>query len=322
MRSYISIFIALFLFVNVNAQEKTKVKEKTKGIASETIQTNNPLDVSIIERETGLKGKQNKEEYKITIPQNDLQVTVDGFKIIPAMGLGTWVAFTPHGSGTMIMGDLVLTENDLKSVQQEVINQGLTISAIHNHFIRNHPNIVYMHIGGMGATDEMSRKVHAVLMAIQASRGHNPASSPADSVQTSLDAKSLDAIIGSTGEWSKGVYKYTIGRPDVTLKEHGSTITTFFGFNTWAAWQGTTEKAAVAGDFTMLENEVEPVIKTLIQHGIEVVALHNHMVHEQPRIFFLHFWGVGNAEQLARGLKAALNETGKGKSDHMHMMHH
>jgi len=322
MRKYISIFIAFFLFISVNAQQKTKVKEKTKSSVTENAKSNSPLDIAVIERETGLKGKQNKEEYKITIPQNDLQVSVDGFKIIPAMGLGTWVAFTPHGTGTMIMGDLVLTENDLKPVQQEIINQGLTISAIHNHFIRNHPNIVYMHIGGMGSTDEMSRKVHAVLMAIQNSRGHNPASSPADSVSTTLDAKSLDAIIGSTGEWSKGVYKYTIGRPDVTLKEHGATITTFFGFNTWAAWQGTPERAAVAGDFTMLENEVEPVIKALIQNGIEVVALHNHMVHEQPRIFFLHYWGVGNAEQLARGLKAALNETGKGQSDHMHMMHH
>ena len=321
MRKYIPFFFAVFVFITANAQEKTKVKEKVKASQPATSVTNIHLDIAAIERETGLKGKQNKEEYKITIPQNDLQVTVDGFKIIPAMGLGTWVAFTPHGSGTMIMDDLVLTENDLKTVQQEVINQGLNISAIHNHFIRNHPNIVYMHIGGMGATDEMSRKVHAVLTAIQNSRGHNPAASPADSVSTSLDAKALDAIIGSTGEWSKGVYKYTIGRPDVSLKEHGATITTFFGFNTWAAWQGTSDRAAVAGDFTMLENEVEPVIKALIQNGIEVVALHNHMVHEQPRIFFLHYWGVGNAEQLARGLKAALNETGKAPSDHM-MMHH
>ena len=322
MRKYISILIVFFLVNSINAQQKTKVKEKTKNPKENAMvsMANSSLDIAVIERETGLKGKQNKEEYKITIPQNDLQVSVDGFKIIPAMGLGTWVAFTPHGSGTMIMGDLVLTENDLKPVQQEVINQGLTISAIHNHFIRNHPNIVYMHVGGMGATDEISRKVHAVLMAIQNSRGHNPASSPADSVSTTLDAKSLDAIIGSTGEWSKGVYKYTIGRPDVTLKEHGNTITTFFGFNTWAAWQGSPERAAVAGDFTMLENEVEPVIKALISNGIEVVALHNHMVHEQPRIFFLHYWGVGNAEQLARGLKAALNETGKGSMGHM--MHH
>jgi hypothetical protein len=110
---------------------------------------------------------------------------------------------------------------------------------------------------------------------------------------------------------SKGVYKYTIGRPDVQLKEHGVTLTTFMGFNTWAAFQGTSDKAAVAGDFTMLENEVAPVIKAWVKNGIEVVAFHNHMVHEQPRIFFLHYWGVGNAEQLAKGLKTALDQTGK-----------
>jgi hypothetical protein len=110
---------------------------------------------------------------------------------------------------------------------------------------------------------------------------------------------------------SKGVYKYTIGRPDVNLKEHGVTVTTFMGFNTWAAFQGTPDKAAVAGDFTMLENEVAPVIKALVENGIEVVAVHNHMVHEQPRIFFLHYWGIGNAEQLAKGLRAALDQTGK-----------
>jgi hypothetical protein len=108
------------------------------------------------------------------------------------------------------------------------------------------------------------------------------------------------------------VYKYTIGRPDVALQEHGISVSTFMGFNTWAAWQGTPEKAAVAGDFTMLENEVEPVIKALIENGIEVVAVHNHMLHEQPRIFFLHYWGVGPAEKLAKGLKAALDQTGAG----------
>ena len=121
----------------------------------------------------------------------------------------------------------------------------------------------------------------------------------------------MDDILGYKGEMSKGVYKYTIGRPDVSLKEHGVTITTFFGFNTWAAFQGSPDHAAVAGDFTMLQAEVAPVIKALVENGIEVVAVHNHMVHEQPRIFFLHYWGVGNAEQLAKGLKAALDQTGK-----------
>ena len=269
------------------------------------------LDTTAIEKVMGIKGKSNHGEYKITIPQNDLNVEVDGFKIIPPMGLGTWIAFTPTSGGTMVMGDIILTETDLKPVQQEVIKQGLTITAIHNHFVRNHPNIIYMHIGGSGKTDEMAQKAKAVLDKVAESRGHNPASGSVADVPYTIDTKKLDDILGYSGEMSKGVYKYTIGRPDVSLKEHDVVISTFLGFNTWAAFQGSPDHAAVAGDFTMLENEVAPVIKALIENGIEVVAVHNHMVHEQPRIFFLHYWGVGNAEQLAKGLKAALDQTGK-----------
>ncbi len=277
-------------------------------------QKTQPLDTTAIEKITGIKGKSNNGEYKITIPQNDLNVEVDGFKIIPPMGLGTWIAFAPSKEGAMIMGDIILTETDLKPVQEEVIKQDLTISAIHNHFVRNHPNVMYMHIGGNGRTEDMARKAKAVLDKVAESRGHNPAAGSVADIPYSIDSKKLDDILAYKGEMSKGVYKYTIGRPDVSLKEHGVTVTTFFGFNTWAAFQGSPDHAAVAGDFTMLENEVAPVIKALVENGIEVVAVHNHMVHEQPRIFFLHYWGVGNAEQLAKGLKAALGQTGKKKS--------
>jgi hypothetical protein len=275
------------------------------------------VDSALIEKVTGLKGKGNKGEYKITIPQNDLDVTVDGFKIIPAMGLGTWIAFTPTSNGAMIMGDIIVTEKDLKPVQQEVIKQGLTITAIHNHFVRNHPNVMYMHIDGSGKTDSMAAKAKAVLDKVKEVRGGDPAKGTASSgdVTNTLDTKTLDNIIGSKAEMSKGVYKYTIGRPDVRLTEHDVAISTFLGFNTWAAFQGSPDKAAVAGDFTMLENEVAPVIKALVESGIEVVAVHNHMVHEKPKIFFLHYWGTGNAEQLAKGLRAALNVTGK-KAEH------
>jgi hypothetical protein len=271
------------------------------------------LDTAAIERIMGIKGKSSKGEYKVTIPQNDLSIMVDGFKIIPAMGLGTWVAFTPSGSGAMIMGDIVVTETDLKPVQQEIIRQGLTITAIHNHFVRNHPNVMYMHLGGSGSTEAMAQKARAVLDKVKEVRGGDPSKGTAsnETVQNTLDTKQLDEILGHTAEMSKGVYKYTIGRPDVKLTEHGVPVTTFLGFNTWAAFQGTPEKAAVAGDFTMLEEEVAPVIKALVENGIEVVAVHNHMVHEQPRIFFLHYWGVGPAEGLAVGLKAALDQTGK-----------
>ncbi len=281
-----------------------------------------PLDTLTIEKIIGIKGKSNNGEYKITIPQNDLDVKVDDFKIIPAMGLGTWVAFTPTKDGAMVMGDIVVTETDLGPVQQEIIRQGLTSTAIHNHFVRNHPNIMFMHMGGSGSTEAMAQKAKAVLDKVKELRKGDPAKGTAsnETVQNTLDTKKLDEIIGYKAEMTKGVYKYTIGRPDVKLTEHGVPVSTFLGFNTWAAWQGTPEKAAVAGDFTMLENEVEPVLKALIENGIEVVALHNHMVHERPRIFFLHYWGVGKAEQLARGLRAALNQTGKKQPEHQMKM--
>jgi hypothetical protein len=306
----------LFSFVcfGITALGQQKIKESNTA-------SNSVVDTATIERITGLKGKVNKGEYKITVPQNDLNVEVDGFKIIPPMGLGTWVAFTSSPNGVMVMGDLILTETDLKPVQQEVIAQGLAITAIHNHFVRNNPNILYMHIGGSGKTEDMAQKVKSVLEKINESRGHNPAASQVADVTYTIDSKKLDDILGYKGEFSKGVYKYTIGRPDVQLKEHGVTISTYLGFNTWAAFQGTPDHAAVAGDFTMLEDEVAQVIKALVENGIEVVAVHNHMVHEQPRIFFLHYWGVGNAENLAKGLKAALDQTGK-KMNKMNMGSH
>ena len=326
----IFILTAGILSLNSFAQQKEKIKEdntktKTENNSLQNIvrmQTVSPLDTLAIERITGIKGKSSNGEYKITIPQNDLSIEVDSFKIIPAMGLSSWIDFAPSPGGAMVMGDIVLTENDLKQVQQEVIKQGLTITAIHNHFVRNHPNVMYMHIGGMGNTEALATKAKAVLDKIKEVRGDDPAKGNAssESVSNSLNAQDLDRILQYKGEMSKGVYKYTIGRPDVQLREHGIPVTSFMGFNTWAAFQGTPEHAAVAGDFTMTENEVAPVIKTLVENGIEVVAVHNHMVHEQPRIFFLHYWGVGNAGQLAKALRAALDQTGKKTNNTMQGM--
>jgi hypothetical protein len=268
------------------------------------------LDIGRIEQVLGMKGTENNGEYKVTVAQNDLNVIVDGFKIIPPMGLGSWAAFAPSREGAMVMGDIVVTETDLKQVQQEVIRQGLTITAIHNHFVRDSPHVMYMHIGGMGSEEKLARAVKAVFEKVNAVRGGDPAEAKAESVKSTLDTGVLDSLLGSKGEMSRGVYKHTIGRPDVDLKDHDASVSTFLGFNTWAAWQGSMDKAAVAGDFAMLENEVAPVIKALVESGIEVVAVHNHMVHEEPRIFFLHYWGVGEASKLAQGLKAALEQTG------------
>jgi hypothetical protein len=316
--------IAIGCSLCVTAQQKnTKNQHKMNNEVSGKeikMKENTPLDTALIESIMGVKGKSNKGEYKITIPQNDLSVVVDSFKIVPAMGLGTWIAFTPAPNGAMVMGDIIVTENDLKPVQQEIIRQGMTITAIHNHFVRNHPNVMYMHLGGSGSTEQMAQKAKAVLDKVKEVRGVDPAKGNAstETVTNTIDTKMLDDILGYKAEMSKGVYKYTIGRPDVSLREHGVPVSTFLGFNTWVAFQGTPERAAVAGDFTMLENEVAPVIKALVENGIEVVAVHNHMVHEQPRIFFLHYWGIGNAMQLAKGLKAALDQTGNKKSKAAH----
>jgi hypothetical protein len=269
------------------------------------------LDIAKIEQTMGMKGVTKDGEYKVTVAQNDLNVVVDDFKIIPPMGLGSWAAFTSAPDGAMVMGDIVVTETELKPVQQEVIRQGLTVTAIHNHFLRDEPHVMYMHIGGMGTEEKLAQGVKAVLEKVKEIRGINPADGSKEPVEFSLDTARLNNILGSTGEMSRGVYKHTIGRPDVKLRDHNAEVSSFLGFNTWAAWQGTPEKAAVAGDFAMLENEVGPVIKALVENGIEVVAVHNHMVHEEPRIFFLHYWGVGPAEKLATGLVAALDQTGR-----------
>jgi hypothetical protein len=301
-----------------NNSEKVSGSTHNKDTVISCPPGSSKLDIARIEQITGMKGTEKNGEYKITVPQNDLGVMVDGFKIIPPMGLGSWAAFTPCGDSVMVMGDIIVTETDLKPVQQEVIRQGFTITAIHNHFVRNHPNIMYMHIDRSADIVTLSNGVKAIFEKVKTVRGKDPKSEKADSVINTLNFAMLDSVVGYKGELNKGVYKYTIGRPDISLREHGIPVSTFMGFNTWAAWQGTPERAAVCGDFTMLEYEVASVIKALVDNGIEVVAVHNHMVHETPRIFFLHYWGVGNAEQLAKGIRTALSQTGEKQNSKLH----
>ncbi len=306
---YLMIAISIITFGCDQTTKKDSLKESTE----KPLKNNNELkaiDIEVLKSELGMEGKVENGQFKITVPQNDLNVMVDGFKIIPPMGLGSWVAFAPTSGEPMIMGDIVVTEKDLKPVQQEVIKQGLTITAIHNHFVRNEPDVMYMHIGGMGSEKKLAKSVKAILDKVTEIRGVNPSSAKISTVVNTLNTKLLDSILGFSGTMNNGVYKFTIGRPDVMLKEHGAQVSSFLGFNTWASWQGTPENAVVAGDFTMTADEVAPVIEALIENDIEVVALHNHMVHEDPRIFFLHYWGVGQAEKLAKGLRKALDQTG------------
>ena len=269
------------------------------------------LEVPKLEKIIGHKASVKGKEAKFTIPQNDLNVQVDGFSIIPPMGLGSWIAFSPTEGGAMLMGDIVVLETELAAVQQAAIANGLTVSGLHNHFVRDQPGVMFMHIGGDGKAEELARGAKAVLDAVAKARGKQPNAAKARTVNNSLDTAAIARTLGHHGEMNRGVYKVVIGRPDVSLKAHGGDVSSFMGFNTWASWQGTPQKAAVAGDFAMLEHEVAPVIQALVENGIEVVAVHNHMVHEEPRIFFLHYWGIGPADKLAKGLKAALDQTGK-----------
>lgn len=301
--SIVSLVLFLCIFSVAVGQHATANKKQVKK-----------LNVAAIEQALNMKGQEKEGEYKITVPQHDLQVEVDDFKIIPPMGMGSWVAFNPTPKGAMLMGDIVLKGEEIGPVQQVVVKNGLTITGLHNHFVREKPDVMYMHIGGNGTEESLAKGVKAVLDKVTELRGGDPGKAAAQKVENSLDVQKIASILGHAGDMNSGVYKITIGRPDVNLQEHGQKVSAFMGFNTWASWQGTPERAAVAGDFAMLENEVEPVIKALVENGIEVVAVHNHMVHEEPRIFFLHYWGVGPADKLAAGLKAALDQTGKSQS--------
>ncbi len=299
------------LLLVVTLAGSTGCSPDARARAQPQLGTSDTLNIRLIEQIVGRDGAEQEGQYKITVPQNDLDVSVDGFRIIPPMGMGSWIAFTPAAEGAVVMGDVVVREDEIGPVQRVVLEHGLTVTGLHNHFVREEPSVMYMHIGGAGSEEELARGVKAVFDEVAGLRGGDPAGAQAQTVRTTLDTDEIARILGHEGEMSRGVYKVTIGRPEVNLRAHGVPVTTFMGFNTWAAWQGTPERAAVAGDFTMLEDEVAPVIKSLVENGIEVVAVHNHMVHEEPRIFFLHYWGVGPAEQLARGLKAALDRTGR-----------
>lgn len=270
-----------------------------------------PLDVPALRQTLGMEGTVQNGRFKVGIPQNDLDVTVGGVKIIPPMGMGSWAAFTPTGSGeTVLTGDVVVKETEVGAVQQVLTENGLTATALHKHFLREKPRVMYMHIGGSGPEEELASGVKAVFDKIAELRGASPAEAPAEEVENTLDTGRIAQTLGYEGTMSRGVYKVSIPRSDLSVTTRGTPVTGFTGLSTWAAWQGTPEAAAVAGDFAMTEDEVAPVIEALAGHGIEVVSVHNHMTHDDPQIFFLHYWGTGEAETLARGLRAALDQTG------------
>ncbi len=266
------------------------------------------LDTARIEQLTGAKGTLDEKEgaFKVSVPRADLSVTAAGVKLTPPMGLTSWAAFQRAGNRTMVMGDMVMTQEQVNPVMSVALDNGLEVTGLHNHFFFDTPKIMFMHIGGMGDEAKLAAavgKVFAMIKETSGGKGQIP-TAEVDPAQTSLDPAKIEAVLGRKGEMSKGVYKVTIGR---TTRMAGQEVGNTMGVNTWAAFAGSDEKAVVDGDFAMYEAELQNVLKALRAANIDIVAIHNHMVLEQPRVMFLHFWGIGPTAQLAGGIKAALD---------------
>lgn len=277
------------------------------------------IDPAAIEAATGLKPETADGVVKVSYPRNDVKVEIDGWSMPPFMGLTSWAGFTPGekpGVAAMAMGDLVLFEDEVNDVMSAALNHGLQVTALHNHFFFDKPPVFFMHIEGEGTVEGVGKGVRAALDAMKGVRAKAPqpkdrfegAAIPAKSA---IDPAKIEAAFGVKGAAKDGMVKVTIGRP-ATTAACGCKIGKMMGVNTWAAFAGTDDNAVVDGDFAVTEDELQPVLKSLRGGGINIVAIHHHMVGEQPRILFLHYWGRGAAPTLAATVKKALDLTKAG----------
>ena len=268
------------------------------------------LDTVRIEALTGAKGALDEKEgvFRVSVPRTDLAVTAAGVRMTPPMGLTSWAAFKRAGGHTIVMGDLVLLEDQVNPVMSAALDAGLEVTALHNHFFWDTPRVMFMHIHGRGDESVLASAVGRVLARIAATAGGQGDAPRAeiDPARTTLDPRRIDTILGRKGASNAGVYKIVIGRP---ARMHGHEMAAAMGVNTWAAFAGSDEQAVVDGDFAMIEGELQGVLKALRGGGIQVVAIHHHMTGEEPRIVFLHYWGLGRTDGLAKTLRAALDQT-------------
>ena len=264
------------------------------------------------------QGDFKENVLKVNIPRSDLKVTIDGIATPTAFGFGGWLAMT-KGTGGMevMMGDLVLLEDEVNPVMSALLDNGLEVSAIHNHFFFESPRIFYMHVHGHGKAADLARMAKpAVDLIGKAPPQHQSTvtGSKSNIAAGKIDTARIAKITGHEGEQNGDVYKITVGRSDIKLTEMGANIGSRMGLNTWAAFFGSDANAEIAGDVAMLAHEVSPVLKTLRANGLNVVAIHHHMTGTEPSVYFLHYWGTGPVEKLATGFKAALNELAKGNA--------
>jgi hypothetical protein len=289
---------------------------KTLFLASITVLTlhaqDMPPDYQAVLKFLDRAGDYKSNVLRVNIPRNDLKVTVDGVATPTPFGFGGWLALTKGDHGDVMMGDLVLLEEEVNPVMSALLDNGLDVTALHNHFFYDDPRIFYMHVHGHGAPADLARKVKPALDRIGKITITRPTGAGNATLQPGqLDTARIAKIVGSQGDQAGQVYKITIGRDDVMIKEMGATINSRMGLNTWASFVGTDANAAIAGDVAMLEKEVTPVLKALRSNGIQVVAIHHHMTGTSPVVIFLHYWGKGPAEKLATGFRAALDQLGK-----------
>lgn len=251
---------------------------------------------------------------KVNIPRGDVAVTIAGRAAPTPFGFGGWVAFTKGDLGMdVMMGDLVLTEDEVNPVMSAILSNGLHVTALHNHFFWDQPRMFYMHVHGHGDVASLVKQLKPAIDLISgfaATRSRPAAAAAPGPTAATLDTAALSKIIGTAGDQNGAVYKITIGRPDIEMREHGAVVNSRMGLNTWAAFTGTDADAMVAGDVAMRETEVTPVLAALRANGLDIVAIHHHMTATRPVVIFLHYFGVGRATQLATGVRAALDLLG------------
>ena len=264
------------------------------------------IDWSKVDQALGKKGsEQPGGVHKYGLPRSDLNVTVDGVAIKPALALGSWLAFQPTADGAMFMGDLVLTDTEISPVMQRLIEGGVEITAVHNHLLRTSVSVFYMHVGGHGDPVKLAETLRAGLALSKTPFGQSSPSQTAAPLD--LDTATIEKTLGYKGTANVGVYQFSIPRAEA-VSEGGMAIPASMGTATALNFQPTGGgKAAITGDFVLLGSEVNPILKTLRQHGIEVTALHSHMIDDAPHLFFMHFWANDDAQRLAQGLRAAVD---------------
>ncbi|HEX5214189.1 MAG TPA: DUF1259 domain-containing protein [Vicinamibacterales bacterium] len=269
-----------------------------------------PADYKGVLATLGKAGDFKDAVLKVNIPRADLRVSIAGRSAPVPFGFGGWLALTKGDGGIdVMMGDLVLTEAEVNPVMSALLDNGLDVTALHNHFFWEQPRIFYMHVHGMGAAADLAKRAKPAIALIDRDVARAAAATPAPGAAAappSIDGAALSKIIGAPGEQNGPVYKITIGRPDIALREHGAVINARMGLNTWAAFAGTNDDAMVAGDVAMLPAELTPVLKALRANNLSVVAIHHHMTGVEPTVVFLHYYGTGPAAQLAAGVRAAL----------------